>query len=591
MARSKGSANFSGSLEVLAGAPLDARLVVETKADLTAATSYPYKYIGMIVSVKSEQKAYMLIASDPTSEASWKAIGSDSIDVTVYKPAGSILFINKPELSSNILGNVYNIEDDFTTTSDFVEGAGKSYSAGTNIVAVDIGTELTPNIKWDVLSAFIDLTSYQEKMQYGVLPEASANLVDKIYQYIGATNVYYTNGYFYKCIENPSSAGTYIWVQASTQPDKDTVIQLDTMPIPTSNDEGRIIEYVGTSTIDYINGYFYECVEDSLNPGTYVWNQKNIQPSSDSGSIQVTTMPTASVTEVDNVYQYIGATDANYTNGYFYKCVNNSGTYSWVQLNVQPSSGGGGGTGTIIDATLTAAGWNNTTKQQTVTFTGYDTAMGGVIGMPASATSAQKEMYASAKINVVSVSGTSFTFECETIPSADLPVTLYAGGGGGSASLPAGGTTGQVLAKRSNTDNDVEWIDAANPTQVNYSTTEHIVGTWIDGKPLYQKTFISTAPTCSTNGTEATSFISIGATISKIVNIFGTTQFSEGAVASLDFVGAKTTDSNIPRIRVVAYDNSASTSSNRNKVAIGNNWTSFNGNAVLVTLQYTKTTD
>ena len=35
MARTKGSANFAGSLEVLAGAPLDARSVVPTKADLT----------------------------------------------------------------------------------------------------------------------------------------------------------------------------------------------------------------------------------------------------------------------------------------------------------------------------------------------------------------------------------------------------------------------------------------------------------------------------------------------------------------------------------------------------------------------------
>lgn len=36
--------------------------------------------------------------------------------------------------------------------------------------------------------------------------------------------------------------------------------------------------------------------------------------------------------------------------------------------------------------------------------------------------------------------------------------TQYAGGGGGSSSLPSGGTTGQVLAKHSNTDGDVEWV-------------------------------------------------------------------------------------------------------------------------------------
>lgn len=37
--------------------------------------------------------------------------------------------------------------------------------------------------------------------------------------------------------------------------------------------------------------------------------------------IQVDTMPTASTTEEGKIYQYIGVTDANYTNGYFYKCI------------------------------------------------------------------------------------------------------------------------------------------------------------------------------------------------------------------------------------------------------------------------------
>ena len=83
--------------------------------------------------------------------------------------------------------------------------------------------------------------------------------------------------------------------------------------------------------------------------------------------------------------------------------------------------------------------------------------------MPVAATAAQKQAYAEAKINVVSQSGTSFTFECEEIPSIDLPVTLYAGGTGGSGSgVPAGGTTGQALVKKSNTDGDVEWKDVDN---------------------------------------------------------------------------------------------------------------------------------
>jgi len=123
-------------------------------------------------------------------------------------------------------------------------------------------------------------------------------------------------------------------------------------------------------------------------------------------------------------------------------------------------SGGGGGTSepTIINKTLTAAGWSN--KQQTINFNGYDVDLGGVMGVPTSATAAQEEAYSEAIINVVSQSGTSFTFSCENVPEIDLPVTLYAGGGGaggGTADFPAGGTTGQALVKASNADNDVEW--------------------------------------------------------------------------------------------------------------------------------------
>jgi len=77
---------------------------------------------------------------------------------SVYKPAGSVAFANRPSLSASIEGNVYNITDSFTTTSDFVEGAGKTYPAGTNIVCINTtGT----TYKWDVLAGFVDLSGYQ----------------------------------------------------------------------------------------------------------------------------------------------------------------------------------------------------------------------------------------------------------------------------------------------------------------------------------------------------------------------------------------------------------------------------------------------
>ena len=73
----------------------------------------------------------------------------------VYTPKGSIAFKSLPTAASGNKGWVYNVTDAFTTTAAFVEGAGHSYGAGTNVVCVDAGSG---SYKWDVLAGTIDLT-------------------------------------------------------------------------------------------------------------------------------------------------------------------------------------------------------------------------------------------------------------------------------------------------------------------------------------------------------------------------------------------------------------------------------------------------
>ena len=73
----------------------------------------------------------------------------------VYTPKGSIAFASLPTAAAGNKGWVYNVSDAFTTTSAFVEGAGHSYGAGTNVVCVDAGSG---SYKWDVLAGTIDLT-------------------------------------------------------------------------------------------------------------------------------------------------------------------------------------------------------------------------------------------------------------------------------------------------------------------------------------------------------------------------------------------------------------------------------------------------
>ena len=196
--------------------------------------------------------------------------------------------------------------------------------------------------------------------------------------------------------------------------------QYDTMPVPSASNEGQILQYIGTTTSSFTNGYFYICESDGL--GGYHWVQKLVQDSYTKAQIgdisdlpdntknvvenignlklsidqlsasklsisdiddelsdtsenpvqnkvitlaidqlqgsmldalagkedifRYNTLPAPSVDIVNAIVQYIGATNANYTNGYYYQCVESpvgSGTYVWVQKNVQPSSGSGGG--------------------------------------------------------------------------------------------------------------------------------------------------------------------------------------------------------------------------------------------------------
>ena len=75
-----------------------------------------------------------------------------------YKAKGSSTFASLPTLATATVGDVYNVSDAFNTTADFVEGAGQSYGAGTNIVCVDSDGAGTK--KWDVLAGFVNLTEY-----------------------------------------------------------------------------------------------------------------------------------------------------------------------------------------------------------------------------------------------------------------------------------------------------------------------------------------------------------------------------------------------------------------------------------------------
>ena len=90
-----------------------------------------------------------------------------------YKAKGSSVFASLPALSAATVGDVYNVTDAFLTTADFVEGAGQSYGAGTNIVCVDSDGEGTK--KWDVLAGFVNLTEYVKSSEMVAITPTEIN--------------------------------------------------------------------------------------------------------------------------------------------------------------------------------------------------------------------------------------------------------------------------------------------------------------------------------------------------------------------------------------------------------------------------------
>jgi len=101
-------------------------------------------------------------------------------DITsAYKAKGNSETI--PTLANVSIGDVYNITVEFTTTNDFVEGAGKKYPAGTNIVK-------NADSKWDVMAGFVDLSGYAQVDQINQIYNVTDGLQDQIDDITALTN-------------------------------------------------------------------------------------------------------------------------------------------------------------------------------------------------------------------------------------------------------------------------------------------------------------------------------------------------------------------------------------------------------------------
>lgn len=121
----------------------------------------------------------------------------------------------------------------------------------------------------------------------------------------------------------------------------------------------------------------------------------------------------------------------------------------------------------------------------------------------------------------------------------------------------------------------------------NYSTTEQVVGTWIDGKPVYEITVEST--TTRDGSVSTTQSVSTGVSdIKELIDLRGAASYGANT-AWLPFTFSDNASSGLTnsRVKIIAVGNDGNVF-----FEIGNNYNGANCiNKVIITIRYTKTTD
>lgn len=130
---------------------------------------------GVIPDVSGKADAATTLAGYGITDAYTKT-EVDSKVSSAYKAAGTVASVaSLGTLDAAHEGFVYNMSASFTTTSDFVEGSGTTYPAGTNVAIVNTGTTSSPVYKYDVLAGFVDISGKADKSEMSVVDGTDAN--------------------------------------------------------------------------------------------------------------------------------------------------------------------------------------------------------------------------------------------------------------------------------------------------------------------------------------------------------------------------------------------------------------------------------
>ena len=271
MARTKGSMSVSANFEVKAAAPLDARYYVNTKADLTDSTSWvtgglAYIYQGIQVYVLAEHRVYILVDNDYTVAANWVALGSGLSDgayatsSTLSTTIGGTTTVAAANITGIVLAKVVLKETQIYDAEGTVGIVTAVDTTNNNVTVTTITKAGAENI---VEGYYNDADSlfYKESTYTTAITGAS----NTIYISLDTNKTYRYDGTIFERLDEETGQ----------------IIQVATMPTAAATENGRIVQFIGTTDVNYTNGYFYKCVEDtSTTPSTYKWENIEVQKGS-----------------------------------------------------------------------------------------------------------------------------------------------------------------------------------------------------------------------------------------------------------------------------------------------------------------------
>jgi hypothetical protein len=138
-----------------------------------------------------------------------------------YAKSGSLSFkgtvlniASLPNVSTCDVGDMYNITHGGKTTSDFVEGPGKTLQDGENVVAINTaGSGETPVMKWDILGGVLDVS---DKLTFGSVMPSNPSDGDT-FLYLGDTTYIYNEITNVDPGDNPSALGWYEYDDSTQQ--------------------------------------------------------------------------------------------------------------------------------------------------------------------------------------------------------------------------------------------------------------------------------------------------------------------------------------------------------------------------------------